>query len=315
LIKNTPDMNFLPKVYLLIGILLVSKSSTYAHKVDTGIVDLHAHTTLKSSNRYIKNPEDLLRYALSQKSLPKKYKKNWVKSKEIKAGEKTAKFSRTQCDYNRIVSDDFGLICTSISPVEKGHLDNGMKKVIAFFGGMKHRRQLASENNSTFKYFNAEYQYQQYQERTKPGTDRSIVPAKDSAHLREILAQKGAIPLIYTIEGLGALMGDFMCSDNRHKGVNFLSEYPSVLDEYLTNVDSLKRLPNRIFFVALTHHNWDYIAGQARYFDKNEAVGPVRMRKVIQFLNFTSDGKAKYNNRHGSGIIRYCDWGEKIEGR
>lgn len=279
------------------------------HAQDTiGFVDIHVHTTLMNYTKFVYNPEDVPLNNTGQEI----FNKNWRSNPFCKKKEKTSNLRKTQSDYSTISKGGYSIVCGSIATAEKAHLDHWVKRLLAWLGGFncKRMKRRISPSNTSFEYFMSEYRFQTRQN-TNFNSMQDIEVAKNGTDLTRIIYDH-KIPIVLTVEGLNALMGDFLAQDKHFKDIShaqgntaaYDSDYNAIRTELLQNLDVMKNLDHRILFVSPTHHNWDYIAGQARYFDKNEKLVGLGVRKIIiHILTPRRGGKRSFGNKNGTGII------------
>ncbi|MCW3464806.1 hypothetical protein [Chitinophaga nivalis] len=300
-------MQLLTNIYrcLTAGTLLLF-STAGAQQRDTSryrsFSDFHIHTSFKNYYRFVKDPDSTILHAGNAAYLHKKYgHTDWIahtkKPKDKKHGKESNMSNYDQCNYANLQGLRGSVLCMSITPPEKIMLSSpGSRWMNLHFVthmSMKRQEVLAAENNSSFKEFMGEYYYAIHQDSVHNGT--KILIAKNNADLRRIVAE-GGIGLVITAEGGHVLFGN-----------EVLSRIDSIKDkdcgapcraEILGNIEKMRQLPHRVFFITVAHFGWNKMFGNAKSLDK-----PGLRRGLLTAASLSDDFRKNVFAKYGEGII------------
>ncbi len=261
--------------------------------------DLHIHTSFKNYYRYIPSPDSTIADANSGNS---RYRgTNWLPFEKDKKGKRTGKESNLgnydQANYANLKGLGGSVLCLSITPLEKIMLasksDRWINHKFVTHMSMKRQEVIADEHNSSFKEFMGEYYYTISQDSVHDGT--KILLAKNNADLRRIVAD-GGIGLVMTMEGGHVLFGNDVLS----KLENLKSDGCDTpcRNEILGNIEKLRRLDHRVFFITVAHFGWNKMFGNAKSLDK-----PGMRRGLLTMASLSDGFKQSVFAKYGDGII------------
>ncbi len=264
--------------------------------------DFHIHTSFKNYYRYVESPDSTIFYAKDPAFLNKKYgQTNWIpftkNEKDKRNGVESNMANYDQADYANLKGLAGSVLCMSITPPEKVMLasssDRWMNKHLVTHMSIRRQEVLAAENNSSFNEFLGEYYYVINQDSVKDGT--KILLARNNADLRRIIAGNG-IGLVMTMEGGHVLFGNKILS----KMASLKSkdcDTPCRV-EIMGNIDRIRDLPHRVFFITLAHFGWNKMMGNAKSLDK-----PGLRRGLLTAASFSDQFKNTTLAKYGDGIM------------
>jgi microsomal dipeptidase-like Zn-dependent dipeptidase len=261
--------------------------------------DLHIHTSFKNYYRHIPNPDSTIADAATGN---RRYSKiNWLpfdKDKKDKRKGKESNLSNyDQANYSNLKGLNGSVLCLSITPLEKVMLasksDRWINHRFVTHMSMKRQEVIADENNSSFKEFLGEYYFVINQDSVHDGT--KILLAKNNADLKRIIAE-GGIGLVMTMEGGHVLFGNDVLS--KLEAISSSGCDTPCRNEILGNIDKLRALDHRTFFITVAHFGWNKMFGNAKSLDK-----PGMRRGLLTMASLSDDFKNSVFAKYGNGII------------
>jgi hypothetical protein len=272
--------------------------------------DFHIHTSFKHFYRDFSTIEDLWIHRNDIPYLRRKYgRHNWRPFVADRAARDAGAVSNVknynQSDFAMLVATPGSILCTSLYPYEKQFALKGGKRRISnvFVSGipMPRLREIGSAKSWPMKEFEAEYAFLQAQEPTDSTTGVTIELARDRADLLRILSNPKASAQILTIEGGQVLYGTYAGDKER---VRLATSDETTLKELMANVEKLRTLPHKVFFITPSHFTDNRIAGFAKTIDR-----PGKLRKYLERLSKSTLVRKSFFTKFGEGIHGAIDIG------
>lgn len=258
---------------------------------DIRYVDFHAHTSMKNYNRDVYYPNMLhdsffLKHNDISNWSGTKHRKHFGAAKKFSGF--TGKYSYPQASWDMVANLHPQMICTSITPLEKRFVSG--QRISVLFLRPKIRfinrlavtklnmgRQRVIYDGSSFDEFMAEYRYMTMQ---RSHLDSNVRLVRNRADLDSVTAHNGT-GLLLTVEGAHSLMGSAFI--HKEFQTDFGINDETIHDIY-RNIDTLKHLPHEVFFMTLSHMQWNSICGHAKSLD-------MKSKFVRWVLGYQSDEK------------------------
>ncbi len=286
----------------------------------TSFSDFHIHTAFKNYYRHVEHPDSTIFRAGQPHYLNAKYGgNNWIpytkKARDKRKAKESNMANYDQANYANLQGLGGSALCFSITPPEKVMLATSGNRWmnLHFVTHMPLQRQevLAAAHNSSFREFLGEYYYAINQDSVRNGT--KIVVARNNADLRRIIST-GGIGLVITAEGGHVLFGNEVLNNiDSIKGKDCGAPCRT---EILGNIEKLRALPHRIFFITVAHFGWNKMFGNAKSLDK-----PGLRRGLLTAASLSDDFKNNVFAKYGEGIIgrvhtnRYRDTSVSVGGK
>jgi len=218
--------------------------------------------------------------------------------KQKRNGKESNMANYDQSDYSNIKMLSGSILCMSITPPEKPMMASAssrrMNNLFATHMSMARQAVMADKNNSSFKEFMGEYHYACLQD-TVQG-DSKIIFAKNNSDLRRIV-DEGGVALVMTAEGGHVLFGNDVLSD-----IDSLKSKdcgPLCRAEIFKNIETLRNLEHRMFFLTVSHFAWNKMFGNAKSLDK-----PGLRRVLLTTASFTDNFKKNMFAKYAEGIVQ-----------
>jgi hypothetical protein len=270
--------------------------------------DFHEHATTKNYFNYIPNPAWLGTSPYDNSSIRNL---NWTGNRDpFDEGFNNFK-SYGQADYDLLSRSGASIICQSFTAIEKRmtaapwalppipySIRRINHKAVTKLP-MKRLRVLNSKENSSFDEFMGEYNFMVAQAETnpnEPSNKQVIKPVKNKQELIQNFAQ-GNTSLVLSLEGGHILHGDHI---SRQKQYNVGIMDSGSRAEIITNINSIKNLPYRIFFVTLGHFCWNGMVGYPKSLDMDDG-----KRKWLRRLSASERFRIRLFKKFSSGVTGY----------
>jgi microsomal dipeptidase-like Zn-dependent dipeptidase len=292
--------------WIYISLILIVKESQAQITPDTSryksYTDFHIHSSFKNYYRNVETPDSTILYADDPAYLNNKYgRSNWVpftkNEKDKIKGKESNMINYDQADYGNLKGLGGSVLCMSITPPEKIMLsssaDRWLNQHLVMHMPVKRQEVLAAENNSSFHEFLGEYYYVISQDSVRDGT--KILLAKNNADLRRIVGE-GGIGLVMTMEGGHVLFGNNVL--NKMKNLKSGSCDMDCQLEILGNIDKIRALPHRVFFITVAHFGWNKMFGNAKSLDKAGF-----RRRLLTTASFSENFNKSTLAKYGDGIM------------
>lgn len=268
-------------------------------------VDFHIHATTKNYFTHINDPALLGKSPYDIASISGL---NWTGIRTIGYDTNFNNFkSFGQADYDLVSRSGASILCQSFTAIEKRltaprlivpPLPITIRQINhwAVTGlSMKRLKTIYKKNNSSFDEFKGEYSFMVAQRETVAGNPSLIKPVKNKAEL--IANYKGGhTSLVISLEGGHILHGDYISVNKQYNA--------AIMDaagqqEVLNNVDSIKDLPHRVFFITLGHFCWNGIVGFAKSLDLDDT----QKRAWLRRLSTSEKFRARLFRKYSSGVM------------
>lgn len=304
MISNRTNWLWRRSFRLLVSGLLwsVSAQAQIAPGKSLPFSDFHIHTSFKNYYRRVENPDSTILYANQPGYLNRKYgRTNWIpftrNAKNKRTGKESNMANYDQSSYANLSGLNGSVLCMSITPPEKIMLATRSQRWmnLRFVTHMPMKRQevLAAENNSSFKEFLGEYYYAINQDSVQNGT--KILLAKNNADLKRIVGE-GGIGMVMTAEGGHVLFGNDVLSKLDSLKAAGCGE--PCRREIFGNIDKLRQLPHRTFFITVAHFGWNKMFGNAKSLDK-----PGLRRGLLTAATLSDNLQRSLFAKYGEGIV------------
>lgn len=275
-----------------------------------GYVDLHTHLTSKHYYSKTTYPSE----CTQADSLPEHLRAvNWDSvghgSKAWRKCKPSTYSNYFQANYSELRAVPGSILCNCIYPLEKQLTYNGFKRwVSANFVSKIPRSRLKVNSGdmvSPWIEFISEYDFALKGTLDDPTSALRILYPKDGQELREHLDDPNTINSIFTVEGGQVFYGLYAGQKDRVRG--WLCDHECAA-ELLHNVDALRELPHRVFFIALAHFTDNHIVGNAKTLDRKGFT-----RTLTHGLGGIPVGNKYLFNKWGDGIHGELDVGTYAE--
>ncbi|MEJ8756787.1 hypothetical protein WG947_07275 [Pontibacter sp. H259] len=257
---------FLLNCYLFVSTVLAQEKDYNMY------TDFHIHIGFKNYNRNIKVSDEILQYRNDGLTINRLHgESNWISfgyySPSKTNGEVSTLKNYNQSDFTELKNANGSILVNSIYPYEKSFTKNAILRTqVSRISGIDKKRlkNIASNKNSPFKEFLAEYYFTINQTLKKGATEFSF--PKNKADLLSNI-NDGKISILFSIEGGHSLHGLYTSQKNyvRKMDCNSMCQ-----DEIINSIKELKNLPHRIFFITPAHFSWNKIVGNAKSLDRDE---------------------------------------------
>lgn len=272
--------------------------------------DFHIHTSFFHFYKDFLDVEDLYNHRTDIAYLRAKYGTwNWVPSTENARAYLKGKAANikkySQSNFATLRNSPGSILCASIYPYEKQFALSGSKRIISnmVVSGipLKRLKNIGTDFSWPMKEFLSEYAFLQAQNIQDPDGTFRIELARDNADLRRILSQANSSAQVLSIEGGHVLYGPIAGSVER---VRSSSSLPEERQEILDNVELLRTLPHKVFFIVASHFTDNRIAGFSKTIDR-----PGPLRWLLTQLSKSKNLRGSFFNKNGEGIHGELDIG------
>lgn len=272
-------------------------------------VDFHIHTTMKNYYNQIPSPQALG----NGKFISEKVRlMNWSGRAEGPDNKFNHFKSYRQADWGKIAESNASILCTSFTPIEKRLTSKVFPKPplpvslrwitgnLVTHLGKKRLKSLNRKTNSSFDEFYGEYRFMLMQDTQQPMGKNHVSPVKNKNDLIRNYTS-GNSSLVLTLEGAHIFHGDGISSGKKYNDPLMDKEEQ---DEILQNIDSIKNLPYRVFFVTPAHFCWNGMVGSAKSIDMDDW-----KRALLLRFSYNENFRSKVFLKFADGIIRerFCE--------
>ncbi len=266
-------------------------------------VDFHIHTTMKNYYNHIKSPS----YLDSHSNDTGFEVINWSGSKKDYDNKFNNFKSYRQADFGILAESHASILASAITPIEKRLLSKQrpiglLPFSFRFINGKlvsrlpsSRLKTLSRKDNSSNDEFRGELRFLNTQTPINPvHPNFKISLALDKNDLIQKFID-GETALVLTLEGGHIFHGKKISERKSYNSPVFLEDEQQ---EILDNVDSLKNLPNRVFFVTPGHFIWNGIVGSSKSLDMDNS-----KRAWLKFFSKNRRFRKKLFLKYGSGIM------------
>jgi len=293
-------------ILLLLPVCCVAQDGRF-----NAFCDFHIHTSFKHYYRDIKSVDDIMSHRFDTAYLKQTYGTlNWQQFAKKKSARDSGNVSTCknydQSNFYNLRNASGSILCTSLYPYEKQFATNWLKRFISnrFVSGIPRKRlkEIGSDASYPLKEFLAEYTFLSMQNvQDPPAFGVKIELAKNGADLRRILSDEKAIAQVISIEGGQVLYGPIA-----GKRANVRKAYveDSAYREILSNIDTLRMLPHKVFFITPSHFTDNAIAGFCKTIDR-----PGLIRWLLKRISTSGAVRKSFFTKFGEGIHGELDLG------
>lgn len=291
------------KYYIMLFLLLSGLCQRACAQADSmRYVDFHMHSSMKNYYRDVPHPDSMLNSKTFWATIDSPGNWDGIHHRNRRRFAKGRKFSgfygrnsRPEASWDLIsgMKHPPQVLCTSITPIEKKFTSEhfvhlglfGFKLPARFINKLlvtrlPGKRQKVIYEGTSFDELMAEIEYMKKQlPNPKPGKD-DVRLVTDAADLRKAINEHQTA-LVLTVEGAHSLHGEHTV------GKEFDTTFgldESGFAELSKNVETLKHLPNHVFFMTFSHMSWNALCGQAKSLD-------MKNKLIRHLLGFNSDDK------------------------
>ncbi len=306
------------------------------------IFDLHAHPSFKPFND--KDPKgNIPDKDIWVKRTPEDDEKVTFVDGLVKAGVEIGSVFESQIHLDAVVEGQVGSLCLALYPLERGFIQRGKRqansgplgndlmnfdKLLAYITGFDVSQidKLQSNSISYFKQLKGEYQYlldnrnitSQTQKQKGTNIPYSYQLVKNHAAIKDIIDNdRPIVPIVLSIEGGHAFAEDIFDEKGRFLDSVRAEKYPNrkryrgKFEQYsktlLDNILEVKKWEYPPFFVTLSHHFYNHLAGHSQTFTG-----------IITFLGWMLNQTGSINALNEEGILEetsYFDLGIRDLGK
>lgn len=295
-----------------LGFILSLPLAITSHAQDntTKVFDSHIHLTTKHYLMDIANPGQILNIKNNPEEINRKFGGiNWIpvgaNSRAKRIGKESSYRNYNQADYSQLRNVQGSILINSFYPFEKILTIKPFHRLVNRFFvtkiGLKRLKTIASQNNSPFKEFLAEYYFAKNLTETDKGTTIKFVKNID-----ELISciNNNTTAAIMAIEGAQVFHGDYISKKSRIKDWKCDENCEK---EIISNIRIIKNLDHRLFFIGTSHFAWNRVSGHAKTLDK---VG--LRRKLVSILANSIKQRKSLFLKWGEGIHGEVDAGNYI---
>ncbi len=269
----------------------------------TAFSDFHIHITFKHYYRDIDRSSSILKDTLNLPLLYQKYHSlNGTLFHDdfnaLHAGKVSHCANYNQSDHYELRNTPGSVLCTSLYPYEKQFSKSDKKRRIShtFVSKMSMERlnALGEESSTCIKEFLAEYYFMLSQDSILQSERFSkLILAKNNEDLKRI-NKEGNTAAVLSIEGGHVLYGDSLSSDKYSVGYEVNTQQRA---EVIDNINILKNLRHRVFFITLSHFTDNRFSGFCKTIDR-----PGFSRWGLKFLSKFVNFRKSFFTKFGDGI-------------
>lgn len=261
----------------------------------------------------------------------------------VKAGVEIGSVFESQIHLDAVVDGQIGSLCLALYPLERGFIQRGRRqansgplgndfmnfdKLLAYITGfdVSEIDKLQSNNISYFKQLKDEYQYlldnrnitSKVHKQKETNVPYSYQLVKNHAEIKNIIDNElPIVPIVLSIEGGHAFAEDVFDEKGRFVDMVRAEKYPNrkryqgKFEQYskvlLDNILEVKKWEYPPFFVTLSHHFYNHLAGHSQTFTG-----------IITLLGWMLNQTGSINALNKEGILEetsYFDLGIRALGK
>ncbi len=293
------------RIAALIALHLVLSGRVLAQNPQTTFTDFHIHTSFKNYYREINSAEEILK--LDASTIAQRYGLlNWqpfAGNIKKRANAKPSKINDyDQASFAALGNTQGSLLCTSLYPYEKQFTISFFKRLVSHLlvtgVSMKRLKTLSRYESYPFREFMAEYKLLAAQQESYHG--QKVIFARDQKDLQNL--NNGATVQILTVEGADVLYGPHAADK---KQVRLGSSDLTSRIEIDQNIESLRTLPHKVFFLTPGHFTDNKATGFCKTIDR-----PGISRRILAILSQFPGIRASFFTKFGEGIHGELDYGK-----
>lgn len=318
-------LNLIFRIYIFVLLIVLLIPTAYAQKRSlpstnmeekVAFSDMHIHTTFKHyyGNLSPLEIKDIYKHRKDIAYLRNKYgKKNWDRTlnnpEDRESGAISTVVNYNQSDFANLAATPGSIFCASLYPYEKQFAVSKLNRIIS--SKLVSRipllrlEQMGEEASTPWTNFMTEYAYLQAQETKDPSSNFQIQTAHDKKDLLRIMKDGTSSAQVLTIEGGHVLYGPLNAANSL---VRQVTTSPEQLKEMLANVDTLRRLPHKVFFITPAHFTDNRIAGFSKTLDRD---GPLHL--ILNSLSGSVSFREGFFTKFGEGIHGELDMGDFLD--
>lgn len=290
-------------------------AKTTAKTSKVAFADLHIHTTFKHyyGDLSPEQIEDIYQHRRSIPYLRAHYGRvNWdpkvPKPADRAAGTTSFVGNYNQGDFTNLTYTPGSVLCASLYPYEKQFAVNKLyrdisSKLVSHIP-LNRLEQMGQEASTPWENFLTEYAFLQAQETKAPTGGFQIQMARNKQDLLRILQDGSSSVQVLTIEGGQVLYGPLNAANDV---VRQAFTTPEQLGEMLAHVDTLRKLPHKVFFITPSHFTDNRIAGFSKTIDR-DGLSHLALKTLSNSISFREGFFTKF----GEGIHGELDMSDYL---